>query len=391
MARKGENIYKRCDGRWEGRYIYERKPDGQAKYRSVYGKTYTEVRASLQQRKMEQTIPRQRCPMTVKELFEQWLYKKQQEIKPSSYHRYAALTQRHIIPELGALRVSSLTAETLNAFIVQKLRTGRLDGRGGLAPKSVNDLVALCKSALRLAHQRYAIADSGIWEVKPPAVRQRTVETLGDQETARLSRAVLTKPDLSGAAYLLCLNTGLRLGELCGLKWSDFNFDEGFLQVNRTVLRLKVGSRTQLAVQTPKSEASERTIPLTAELIQLFTRLRGAAPADAYVLTRQADLPMEPRTMQYRFHSFLKKHQLRDHHFHTLRHTFATRCVEQGADAKTLSEILGHSSVKTTLQIYVHPSMEQKRRFLCAVSTISSIGIGESKENLPSKIWSAGA
>lgn len=95
--------------------------------------------------------------------------------------------------------------------------------------------------------------------------------------------------------------------------------------------------------------------------------------------------------MQYRFHSFLKKHQLRDHHFHTLRHTFATRCVEQGADAKTLSEILGHSSVKTTLQIYVHPSMEQKRRFLCAVSTISSIGIGESKENLPSKIWSAGA
>ena len=329
--------------------------------------------------------------MTVKELFEQWLRTKRQVVKPSSYCRYVALTQQHILPELGALRVSSLTAETLNAFVAQKLRTGRLDGRGGLAPKSVNDLVTLCKSALRLAQRKYALADSGIWEVKPPAVRQRAVETLGEQEAVRLSRAVLTKPDLSGAAYLLCLNTGLRLGELCGLKWSDFNFDEGFLRINRTVLRLKVGNRTQLAVQTPKSEASERTIPLTAELVHLFTRLRGAAPADAYVLTRQADLPMEPRTMQYRFHSFLKKHQLRDHHFHTLRHTFATRCVEQGADAKTLSEILGHSSVKTTLQIYVHPSMEQKRRFLCAVSTISPMGICEPKENLPSKSWSAGA
>ncbi len=391
MARKGENIYKRRDGRWEGRYIHGRGPDGQAQYRSVYGKSYKEVRELLRQRKSEQSLALPRCPMTVKELFEQWLYKKRQEIKVSSYCHYASLVQRHIIPELGAIRVGSLTAETLNAFIAQKLRAGRLDGRGGLAPKSVHDLVALCKSALRLAQRKYAIPDSGIWEVKPPAVRQRTIETLGELEAARLSRAVLTKPDLSGAAYLLCLNTGLRLGELCGLKWSDFNFSEGFLQVNRTVLRIKEGDQTRLAVQTPKSEASERTIPLTAELIHLFTRLRGTVPADAYVLTRKANLPMEPRTMQYRFHSFLKKHQLRDHHFHTLRHTFATRCVEQGADAKTLSELLGHSSVKTTLQIYVHPSMEQKRRFLSAVSTLSSLEANTIKENLPSKRWSAGA
>lgn len=371
MARKGENIYKRRDGRWEGRYILDRKPDGRAQYSSIYGKTYMEVRERLNALKAEREPKRKKCPLTVKELFALWLESRRCKVKPSSYARYAALVEGHILPGLGQCPISSLTAEKLRGFIEQLMTRGRLDGRGGLSAKTVSDIVVTFKSALRLAKKQYSLPDPELLEVEAPAFRRRHIETLGEQEAARLSEAVLAAPDLSGAAYLLCLNTGLRLGELCALKWSDFDFAECTLSVSRTVLRLKENGQTRLAVQTPKSESSKRTIPLTAQMLRLFSSLRGGAPDDAYILTR-TDRPMEPRTMQYRFHSFLKRHLLRSHNFHALRHTFATRCIARGADAKTLSEILGHSNVKTTLQLYVHPTIEQKRTYIAAASTFAA-------------------
>lgn len=179
----------------------------------------------------------------------------------------------------------------------------------------------------------------------------------------------------SPAGYLLALDYGLRLGEVCGLKWSDISFAEKTLTVSRTVLRLKNGMRTQLTVQTPKTETSARTIPLTAEMLLLLGKLRNSAPEDAYLLTSKRTLPMEPRTMQYRFKAFLKSHGLKNHHFHALRHTFATRSIEKGFDAKTLSEMLGHRNVKTTLQLYVHPTMLHKRKIVEAVSSIFPMAV----------------
>lgn len=371
MARKGENIYKRSDGRWEGRYIRGRKPDGRAQYGSIYGKTYTEVRERLKTLKAEKEPKQKRCPLTVKELLDLWLESRQRKVKASSYARYVVLVEGHILPEMGRCSVNSLTAKKLSSYIEYLLQHGRLDGRGGLSAKTVSDIVIIFKSALRLAKKHYSLPDPELLEVEAPAFHQRRVETLGDHETARLSDAVLAAPDLSGAAYLLCLNTGLRLGELCALKWSDFDFTEGTLRVGRTALRRKEGGRTLLAVQSPKSESSRRIIPLTAQMLNLFSSLRGSASDDVYILT-QTSSPMEPRTMQYRFHSFLKRHRLRSHNFHALRHTFATRCIARGADAKTLSEILGHSNVKTTLQLYVHPGMELKRTYIAAASTFAA-------------------
>lgn len=378
MARKGENIYKRRDGRWEGRFIRGRKEDGTAQYGSIYGRTYAEVKEKLRQKRAEERPQLPRCPLTVKELFEFWLAQKRLSVKPSSFGRYAVLVEKHIIPRLGAYRVDRLTVQKLREYIEWELRSGRVNGEGGLSPKTVNDLVVVLKSALRYAGKTYAVPNELFSEISASAAHQKKTDTFGEKETAALSAAVLLAPDLNGAAYLLSLNSGLRLGEICALKWSDIDFEENVLHVQRTVLRLKTGNKTELAVQTPKSSTSDRFIPLTAEMHTLLKTLRCNAPEDAYVLTGCCDKPMEPRTLQYRFQSFLVRNNLRKRNFHTLRHSFATRCISCGADAKALSEILGHSNVKTTLQIYVHPSMQQKRNYICAVSTLLSPGRAQS-------------
>ncbi|MDD6189702.1 MAG: site-specific integrase [Clostridiales bacterium] len=370
MARKGENIYKRRDGRWEGRFIRGRKEDGTAQYSSLYGRTYTEVQEKLRQKRAEISPQLPRCPMTVKELFDLWLSARHSSVKPSSYARYVILVEKHIIPRLGKQRVDRLTAKKLREYIEWELCNGRADHKGGLSPKTVNDLVVVLKSALRLAKKKYALPEELFSEISPPAVRQRKIDTMGEQETAVFSAAALAASDLNSAAYLLSLNTGLRLGEICALKWSDVDFTESIIHVRRTVLRVKKGSGTQLSVQSPKSDASDRIVPLTEEMRDLLRLLRGSTPDDAYMLTGQREKPMEPRTMQYRFQSFLKRNGLRERNFHTLRHSFATRCISNGADPKTLSELLGHSNVKTTLQLYVHPSMQQKRAYIYAASTI---------------------
>ena len=374
MARKGENIYKRKDGRWEGRYIVGRQPNGKARYASIYGKGYAEVNEKLEKRKGDRFRSLPSCQLTVKIILDMWLSLRLTDIKESTYQRYVMLIQLHILPYLGKVRISCLTAEILSDYMKKLLKSGRLDGRGGLSEKTVTDVMSILKSALKHVGRKYAV-DGSLLDVKMPTVKKKRVETLGEQECEALSRSILAKPDLNGAAYLLALNYGLRLGEICGLKWSDISFAERTLTVSRTVLRLKNGMRTQLTVQTPKTETSARTIPMTAGMLLLLKGLRNSAPEDAFILTVRRTLPMEPRTLQYRFKSFLKSHGLKSHHFHALRHTFATRSIEKGVDAKTLSELLGHRNVKTTLQLYVHPTMQHKRRIVEAVSSIMPMAV----------------
>lgn len=369
MARKGENIYKRKDGRWEGRYIVGRKPSGQARYSSVYARSYQEVKEKLAKRKGDRLRSMPSCQLTVRYALEAWLSLRLPDIKESTHQRYVLLIQMHIHPYLGDIRISNLTAEMLSGYIQSLLKNGRLNKPGGLAKKTVNDIVSVLKSALKLAARKYAV-DPGLFDVKAPTVQQKPVETLEEWECELLSRSVLRNPTLSGAAYLVSLNTGLRLGELCGLRWVDLSGVERILAVNRTVLRLKNGSQTELTVQPPKTAASRRKLPITARLLSLLVMLRNGAPDDAYILSGSRMRPMEPRTLQYRFKAYLKANGLKHHTIHALRHTFATRSIERGVDPKTLSEILGHKNVKTTLQLYVHPTMQYKRQAMEAVSSI---------------------
>jgi len=185
MPKRGENIYKRKDGRWEGRYITGRKPDGKAAYRSIYGTSYTEVRQKLLSCREENRKQQLRgCTMTVQELFVCWLSENRQ-IKPTSRERYRALIEQHIQPELGSCRVCDLTEERLDSFVKKKLRSGRLDGRGGLAPKTVNDICVLVKSALKLARQKYQY--HGAEEIHAPPIKQRRVDVFTSWESQRIS------------------------------------------------------------------------------------------------------------------------------------------------------------------------------------------------------------
>lgn len=243
-----------------------------------------------------------------------------------------------------------------------------MDGRGGLAPKTVRDICIVMKSALKLAKRKYRYSGDG--GINAPAIRQKQVEVFSQLESQRITAAVLKKLDRSSLGYLLCLETGLRLGEVCALRWSDIDLAEGVLRVQRTVYRINYGKRTELVLQTPKSENSVRAIPLTAKMLSVLRQMKDKK--DCCLLTG-TERPLEPRTMQYRFRRFLERNNLPLRNYHVLRHSFATRCIEGGMDIKSLSEILGHANVQTTLQMYVHPSMASKRAAMEAASMLAGI------------------
>ena len=372
MSRKGENIFKRKDGRWEGRYISGRKPDGRAKYTSIYGKSYREVKSLVEKRrggKIQILPPR---TFTIKLLMETWLSTRKILVKESSFQRYESLINRHIIPHLGGILFSSLTAEVLTNYVQMLLKNGRVDNNGGLSEKSVCDIMCILFSAIRYAGKLYSYSVEHLFDVKLPTVEGKRIDTLGNIECEMLTRCVLDDFDVYGLGYLLALYLGLRLGEVCGLMWSDLNSTEHLLTVNRTAARLRIGNHTQLTVQTPKTENSVRTIPVPVDLLALLLRLKSNSSSNTFILTGSKTKPLEPRTLQAHLKRFLKDHGLRDIHFHTLRHTFATRCIEYGYDLKTLSEILGHKNEKTTMR-YVHPSMQHKRKVIEAVSMLPKV------------------
>lgn len=374
MAKRGENIYKRKDNRWEGRYIIGRKPTGQTKYASVYGKTYTEVKEKLARKKGDRLRSLPRCGMTVGVIMEMWLSLRSADVKESSYQRYKMLIEKHILPRLGSIRLSAMTAKILSDFVSVLLKKGRTDGRGGLSAKTVTDIISMIRSALRLAARNYAV-DASLFDVKAPTVRVKPIATFNEEECGVLTRCVLDTPDLSGAAYLLGLNCGLRIGEICGLKWEDIDFAKRELAVNRTVLRIKTEAATKVVAQTPKTECSVRVIPLTAQMLSMLSRLRNTDCDGAFILSGSRDKPLEPRALQYRFMVFQKRIGLKYRNFHTLRHSFASRSIGKGFDIKTLSELLGHKDVRTTMQLYMHPTMLDKRQIIEAVSSMLPLAV----------------
>ncbi len=371
MSKRGENIYKMKDGRWEGRYKTV-KPDGKIKYISVYAKSYMAVKEKLQICKRDSInynsdLPE--CKLTVENLLQLWLENHKSNIKVSSYLRYQQLIRQHLLPDLGNLPLQKLTAKKLSAFLKQKKLSGRLDNKGGLSAKTISDILVIIKSAVKMITVDYSLANSvAILEIKAPSFKQKQIETFNDYELQVISKYILRKFSLANAAILLCLNTGLRLGEVCALRWTDIDINAQTLTIKQSVQRITQNGKSQLLLQTPKSETSKRTIPLTAEILLMLKSLKKNNNKE-YVFGVSA--PLEPRTLQYRFVSLLKKCGIQQRNFHVLRHTFASRYVAAGADIKSLSEILGHSNVRITMQLYVHPTLEQKRSYMENISILN--------------------
>lgn len=369
MSKRGENIWKRKDGRWEARYVKGRDSKGKAIYASVYAKTYAEVKKkredALQELKAHpfSSLPAKSLGVIIQDYLEDHKF----EIKASTYARYVEISEKHLIPDLGLMQVSEFTLDDGNNYIKQLLSNGKTQGTG-LAPKTVKDIVSVLKLVLKYAEEKHYILSAPI-DFSVPKQGRSTIQILAPSQRERLETFVCTTTDPYKFGVYLCLYTGMRIGEICALQWKDIDCVNSTISVNKTVLRVKdVGStttKTRILINTPKTPSSERLIPLPGELSGMLQQLKlELSPSEnSYVLTGTGKF-IEPRNYYERYKRYLRACELGDFNFHALRHTFATRCIEAGVDPKVLSEILGHASVQITLDRYVHPSLEIKRSSL---------------------------
>lgn len=199
-----------------------------------------------------------------------------------------------------------------------------------------------------------------------PKINKKEIQILSNKEKQKLEKYCIEQNSLKSLGILICLNTGLRVGEVCALRWENIDFETRRIHVEKTIERIysKEENKTIVIIDTPKSMTSIRTIPINSKLYNILKQMRGKCKKTDFVLTGLSDHYVEPRNYQYNFKEILKKSKIKRYKFHTLRHTFATNCIEAGMDIKSLSEILGHADVSITLNIYVHSSDKTKRKYL---------------------------
>lgn len=352
MARRGESIYHRKDGLWEARYVKEIDITGKKKYGSVYGHSYREAKEKRQDA-LDHILLFQKASTlrgtTVTQLAQEWLQVNSGRLKPSSLQRYRGFLKNHIEPGIGSARAVYLSTITIHAFAQNRLATG-------LAPQSVNAVLVVLHSILKYGHRQYGLP---LPEIIYLATAKKEMRVLSQDEQKKLVAFLLNDTDACKLGVLTALYTGLRIGELCALRWEDI--EEDCIKVKRTMQRLKKedGTGTELYVGTPKTSSSVRTIPIPSFLGDLIAKQTHNS-AD-YFLSGSQVAVVEPRVMQYRFQQYLRQANIEKANFHALRHTFATRCVECGFEVKSLSEILGHANVQTTLNKYVHSSFALKQ------------------------------
>ncbi len=402
MARHGENIRKRKDGRWEARYQAFDAEKSRKIYRSVYGSSYAAVkekRATALHKSQNPDNARPCTSVRFAQAAEEWLAEIADKRKYSTYVKYRNIYKNHLEAISGSCLLSDIPKCELQVKIFDHLTNRELS-------ESIRrSICCTAKQILAFAGEKYSVC---IPALKLPEIKHtpkqpqilsrdeqsRLLAVIGDSDVFKTNACgsaantrtgdheagVDVKETACGegkaadcvtsagakAAILLCLFTGMRLGELCALKWSDIDCKNRTVTVNRTVQRISATghiSKTILMETSPKSESSKRTIPLTDPVLERLRKLEGDKP---YIFGE--DKPLDPRTMQQRFKRLLKEAGVDDRNFHTLRHVFATNCIENGMDVKALSEILGHADVKITLNRYVHPTMDTKRQQLGILS-----------------------
>lgn len=378
MARKGENIFKRKDGRWEARYIcyYE---NGKARYRYLYGATYKEVRQKKYeelQKKNVYGLEKLQKSKSFSMLATEWLTQIKQSVKESTYTRYHWIIEKYLIPLAGKEEPESVDTLFLTEIQTKLLEGGSIGGKA-LAPKTVTDILCVMKSILRYGKE-HGIACPELGRMRYPKQQKKKITVVPEETRQSLEQHLLKSEDTVSLGILVTLFTGVRIGELCGLRWEDVDFVNGTITVNRTVERIAdlsplTSGKTKVVICAPKTENAVRSIPLPQFLLEYLKKCRKE---DVCYLVTGTIQYTEPHQFYVRYQKYLEKHAYGKYTFHALRHTFATRCVELGFDVKSLSEILGHADVTTTLSVYVHPSMQQKKS---QMERLTPLGFSQSK------------
>lgn len=357
MSRRGDNIRKRKDGRWEGRYILSREPNGKAIYRSVYGKTYNEVKKKLREKDTILQYQKKNTMEILDDAAISWLNNIKQSKKYSTYVKYENIYTKHIKGVLGNEKLSTITEQICENFIDSK-RYCDTDYSIELSNSTLYSIKNVLTQIIKYGtNNKTFIIENGQnnnYSLKKSDKNQIFTKI----EQQRMFDYLVKDIDNYKLGILVCLFTGIRLGEICALRRENINLKNRTIRISETVQRIKsenADTKTELFVSTPKTVNSNRLVPICDTLYNLLKD--NLSEAD-YVIN--GSTVMEPRTYQYYFKKLITKLSIDNKNFHCIRHTFATNCISNGMDVKCLSEILGHSDVKTTLNKYVHPTMEQK-------------------------------
>lgn len=294
----------------------------------------------------------------IDEITELWKEEKKKYVKKSTYAAYQLLIQNHIRGYFGKLY--EITEEEVQKFALKKLDEG-------LSEKTIRDIIIVIKMI-----QKYGVKN-GYLEYQPIEIKfpsnpkNKELEVLSKANQKKFMLYLKDNFTFKNLGIFICLSTGMRIGEICGLRWCDIDVDEGVIKVRHTLQRIYIiegdVKHTELILDTPKTQNSIRDIPMSTELLKMLKSINKVVNENYYVISND-EQPIEPRTYRNYYKKLCKKIDIPELKFHGLRHTFATRCIESNGDYKTVSVLLGHSNINTTLNLYVHPNKEQKKKLI---------------------------
>lgn len=362
MARRGENIYLRKDGRYEGRYIKGRKENGQVIQGYIYGRQYSEVKRKMLVLKARNMQAFKMNPTFAKSdiLFAEWAYYwldvlSKPYIKISTLTNYSRMMKKHLIPALGDIEVQALDMPVIQMFMDSLNKK--------LSVSTVHSIFRLLNSILKEAVSRQILMINPCQLVRKPKFQQKPPRVLSLNEQKKIEKKAIETGHLE---YLLCLYTGIRLGELCALRWGNIDFEEGLLSVRETIQRIPAqdgDTKTALHFDIPKTATSMRDIPMPYFISDILYQRKKEQKAreEDFMFSKTKGRCMDPRTVQIQFGRMMNELKISGVHIHTLRHTYATRCLEKNIGVETLCELLGHSSPQVTLKCYAHVTMENKK------------------------------
>ncbi|MGX2946283.1 tyrosine-type recombinase/integrase [Enterococcus alishanensis] len=357
MSRRGENIYKRKDGRWEGRFIKGRREDNKIKYGYIYGKTYHEVKNKLYIFKAKYQNLRETNGDSVMPLIswgKYWLASIQDSVKQSTFASYEYKLTAYVYPSVGDYPLNEL-----NKIQFQELITTWQ--KKGISNASIHVIYRLLNQCLNAAVERGDLTVNPCNQIQLPKIRRRRISSLSRGQQKEIEAAANQISGKGRLAVQLGLSAGLRIGKIAALRWEDVDFEKRLLRINYTYQRINSLSdknNTKLYYTESKSDASTRLIPMTKKLLDQLKYYKKKS--DSYYVLETQGKPCEPRLLTYHFHKIRDLAGLNHVHFHQLRHTFATRCIEKNADIASVSALLGHASTQMTLDTYADAMLEQR-------------------------------
>lgn len=382
--KKGNNegsIRKRADGTWEARYSDGRDANGRQIQRSIYAKTRKEVSEKLNTVLYQKQYGYYVSPNNI--TLSEWLYKwlrdyAELSVRPSTYISYEGYVYNHINPVMGNMPIQQITPVMIQNFYNQKFESGRIDGNGGLSPKTIRNMHNMLHQSFEQAKiNGLLVANPSDGAVTPKQVKKEMRVLSLNEQMALMNVLHLHR---LGFAIMFDLATGLRVGELCALRWSDVNFNRKTIKISRTLQRIKKsmaerinGENTTAIIEgNVKTSSGFREIPLPDKIFSRLLEHQQNQIAEmnyygpmyqnhGYIFTMPLGTCVEPHIMRDTFNYLLKAANIEHANFHALRHTFATRAIENGVNIKTLSDILGHSQVQITMDLYCHSSLDLMR------------------------------